>query len=121
MDKIRVTYPIPKELNHDCDRMHIDSYELEEVVLPAIKKEQPRKAIRIVIHGRNFKAVAQPLFAFVGKIPVSYLRITPDERSIEGVLLKEPEAGSSVDVILSDDAVRHPTLYDPVRIKRIES
>lgn len=121
MVKIRITHPIPPELNHDCDRIHIESYHLEEVVLPATKKEKPRKAIRIVIHGRNFRAVAQPLFAFVGKIPVNFLRIAPDERSVEGILLHEPEVGSYVDVILGDeDAARHPIPLAPARIERID-
>lgn len=121
MAKVRVTHPIPPELNHNCDLMHIENYQLEEVIVPRTKREPTRKAIRIVIHGRNFRACAQPLIAFVGKIPVSYLRIAPDECSIEGILLNEPKKGSHVDVILGDeDAVRHPTPLDPSRIKRID-
>ncbi|MCK9593114.1 MAG: hypothetical protein M0Q91_14000 [Methanoregula sp.] len=119
--KVRVTHPIPPELNHNCDLMHIESYQLEEVMLPATKREPARKAIHIVIQGRNFRAVAQPLFAFVGKIPVRYLQIAPDERSVDGVLLDEPEAGSSVKVILGDeDTAQHPTPFKPVMIRRID-
>lgn len=120
MNEIKVAHHINSEWNYDCDRMHIEDYQLEEVVLPATKREKARKAIRIVIHGRNFKAVAQPLIAFVGEIPVNYLRIATDERSIEGILLKEPEYGSNVEVILGDeDAIRHPTALNPAKIKRI--
>ena len=121
MVQIRVTYPISPELNHNCDLMHIESYEMEEVILPPTRNEPARKAIRVVIYGRNFKAVAQPLVAFVGKIPLNYLRISPDERSVEGVLLEEPESGSHVDVILGDqDAARHPTPVDLTKITRIK-
>jgi len=121
MKNIRMTHPIDPELNYNCDLMHIESYHMEEVMLPATKKEEARKAIRIVIQGRNFRSVAQPLFASVGKIPVEYLRIAPDERSIEGLLLKEPESGGYVDVILGDqDAARHPTPVDKNKIVRMK-
>ncbi len=121
MVQIRVTHPIPPNLNHDCDRVHIDNYELEEVMLPVQRREAPRRAIRIVIRGRNLRAVAQPLAAFVGKTPVRHLRIAPDERSAEGLLLTEPEPGSFVDVMLGDqDAARHPTPFESARIRRIE-
>ena len=121
MVKVRVTYPIPPELNHNCDLMHIEDYQLEEVIMPATKRSAARKALRIAIRGRNFRACAQPLSATVGKVTVSYLRIEPDERSIEGILLSEPEKGSNVEVILGDeDAVRHPTPFDPSMIKRID-
>jgi len=100
--------------------MHIDSYDMREVVLREEGRDQTTKAIRIVIRGRNFKAVAQPLVAFVGKVPVRFLRIAPDERSIEGILLEEPEAGAPVEVILGDqDAARHPATVDPHKIVRI--
>lgn len=121
MSKIRITYALDPKLNFDCDGIHIESYTLEEVMLPATKKEKARKAIHIVIKGRNFKAVAQPLFAFVGKIPVSFLRIAPDEKSVEGILLQEPEDGSAVDVILGDqDHARHPTPFKRSMIKLIQ-
>ena len=120
MLNVRITYPIPPGLHHDCDRMHIDGYEMDEVLLPAGRGDSMRKAIRIVIRGRNFKAVAQPLVAFVGKAPVQFLRIAPDERSVEGILLEEPQRGAPVEVILGDqDAARHPAAVDPARIVRI--
>jgi hypothetical protein len=121
MDKIRITHAIDPRLNHDCDKMHISQYEMEEVMLPPNKKEKARKAIQITIRGRNFKAVAQPLFATVGKTPVHFLRIAPDESSIEGLLLQEPEEESFVDVILGDqDHARHPTLMRRDMIRRIK-
>lgn len=117
---IRVTYPIDPKLNHDCDLMHLEGYELDEVVLSKSPRDHPRKAIRIVVRGRNFRAAAQPLTASVGDVPVSYLRIAPDERSIEGLLLREPPAGSHVEVRLGDqDAARHPTPLAPTMIRRI--
>lgn len=120
MPKIRVTRPIDPKLNHDCDRIHIEDYELREVVLPSTKRQKARRAIAIVIRGRNLRAAAQPLLAFVGEIPVRYLRIAPNERSIEGILFKEPVKGSFVDVILGDeDHARHPTAVEPTRIERI--
>lgn len=121
MATIRVTHPIDPKWNHDCDRMHLESYALEEVMLPGRDRRAARKAIRIVITGRNLKAVAQPLTAFVGKTPVQFLRIAPDERSVEGLLFIEPEAGAHVDVFLGDaDAARHPTPLDVRNIKRID-
>jgi hypothetical protein len=121
MATIRVTHPIDPKWNHDCDRMHLESYALEEVMLPVSNRRAPPKAIRIVIRGRNLKAVAQPLTAFVGKIPVQFLRIAPDERSVEGLLLTEPPAGSHVEVFLGEeDAARHPTPLDTARIGRID-
>ena len=120
MAQIRVTHAIPPQLNHDCDRLHVDSYEMQEVILPEAGRDKARKAIRVVIHGRNFKAVAQPLVAFVGKIPLRFLRIAPDERSVEGILLEEPQRGAPVEVILGDqDGARHPTAVDLAKIVRI--
>lgn len=120
MAQVRITHPIPADLNHDCDSMHIENYELEEVMLPLERREAPRKAIRIVIRGRNFRAVAQPLTAVVGRTPVHYIRIAPDERSLEGLLLSEPEPGSFVDVMLGDqDSARHPVPVELARIRRI--
>jgi hypothetical protein len=121
MKNIRMTHPVDPKLNYNCDLMHIESYHMEEVMLPATKNEKTRKAIRIHITGRNFKSVAQPLFALVGKIPVKYLRIAPDERSVEGILLEEPQPGEYVDMILADeDAARHPTPVDTNKIVRMK-
>ncbi len=120
MPKIRVTHAIDPRLNHDCDLLHIEDYELREVVLRT-KDHAARTVIAIVIRGRNFRAVAQPLLAIVGDIPVSYLRIAPDERSIEGILLEEPPKGSFVDVVLGDeDHARHPTPFEPTMVQRID-
>jgi hypothetical protein len=120
MPQIRITHPVPAELNHDCDRLHLDAYEMQEVILPELGREKMRKAIRIVIRGRNLKAVGQPLVAFVGKATVQFLRIAPDERSIEGILLEEPQRGAHVEVMLGDqDFARHPTGVDPAKIGRI--
>jgi hypothetical protein len=121
MSKIRITHKIDPKFNHDCDGIHISSYSLEEVILPLNKKEKARKAISIVIRGKNFKAVAQPLFVVVGKTPVNFLRIAPDECSVEGILLQEPENESFVDVILGDqDHARHPIAFNKSMIKRIK-
>jgi len=119
MDEIRVPNPDNRRRD-DCDLVHIDDYLLEEVLLPAAARGQARKAIRVVIRGRNFRATAQPIAAFVGELPVRFLRISPDERSVEGVLLEEPEARAAVRVIHGDeDAVMHPTPLDPASIRRI--
>jgi len=120
MPTIRMTRPIDPELRHDCDLMQIDGYSLRETLLPGREGRPPGKAISIVIRGRNFRAVAQPLRAYVGEIPVRYLRIAPDERSVEGVLLQEPPPGSLVTVILGDqDSAQHPTPVEPGLIQRM--
>jgi len=120
MPEIRVRHAIDPKSNYDCSRLHIEGYELREVVLPASRKRKERRAIAIVIRGRNFRAVAQPLLAYVGEIPVRYLRIAPDERSIEGILLEDPPERSFVDVVLDDDHARHPMPVDPAMIQRID-
>ncbi|MFX0125472.1 MAG: hypothetical protein ACFFAE_17760 [Candidatus Hodarchaeota archaeon] len=118
--KIRITYKIDPKLNHDCNLIHIEDYDLKEVILPKDKTMESRKAIAITIRGRNFKAVAQPLRALVGDISIRYLRIAPDEKSIVGILLKEPPKGAYVDVILGNlDHARHPDPFNPSMIKRI--
>jgi hypothetical protein len=121
MSKIRVTYPIDPKHNHDCDGIHISGYEMEEVIMPATPREKAHKAIRIVLTGKNFKAVAQPLYVLVGKTPVQFVRISPDERSVEGILSQLPEEGSPVDVILGDqDHARHPQPFTKDRIRKIK-
>ena len=119
MNKIRVTKLRDHESIDECDRLHIDSFELREVVLPATVHQKSRKAISITIRGSNFRAVAQLLIAFVGEIPVRYIKIAPDERSITGILLEEPTEGIFVDVILGDEHVRHSEPFDSSRIERI--
>jgi hypothetical protein len=110
------------EIQHfqNCDRISISSYEMDEVILPVVGKSHNVKAIRVKVHGRNLKAVAQPLVVFVGKQMLRYLRIAPDEKSVEGILLHEPSPGDSVVVHLGDeDAARHPQTIDLKSIKRI--
>ncbi len=104
----------------DCDRLHIDDYSLREVRLPT-QFGRGKKAIEIVIRGRNLRAMAQPLVAFVGNEPVQYTRIAPDERSVQGLLLKEPERGARVRVLLGDlDAAQHEVPFNPAMVARIE-
>lgn len=118
---IRITYAIDPKLNHDCDKIHIDSYELQEVILSPDRQGVRQKAIHIVVHGRNFKAVAQPLRVMVGKEQVLFLRIAPDERSVEGILTHIPEEGATVDVILGDqDHARHPATFKREMLRRIK-
>jgi len=138
MPELRTTDQLDPRLSHDCDRMQIDGYRLREVLLPptvgfqtrsnggpvptAVPDEarRRRRAIEIVIHGRNFTAMAQPLMASVGEVPVSYLRIAPDERSIQGLLLAAPRDGARVRVTLGDvDDVQHATPYAAGAIDRI--
>ena len=122
MKNIRISHPLDPKLNHQCEGMHLRSYSLTEVILPASRKAPARKAISIVIQGENLRSCAQQMFAFVGKVPVKYLRIAPDERSIEGILLSEPKPESYVEVILGDqDHVRHPLAFHTGLIRRIPS
>ncbi len=105
-----------------CEQIQLHDYQMEEVVLPPTAKAAGRRAIRFLIRGENLKAVAQPLLVFIGKEPLRYLRIAPDERSVEGLLLGEPPQGAHVDVHLGDqDAARHPEAVDPKRVKRIDA
>ncbi|MFX0199163.1 MAG: hypothetical protein ACFFCW_23820 [Candidatus Hodarchaeota archaeon] len=120
MSEIRVTRKIDPKLGHDCDRVHIENYILREVLLPEKGNKKARKAIAIRINGRNLRAVAQPLRVFVGGVQVRYLKHFPNEQTIEGILLEEPEKGAHVEVILGDeDHARHPTPFDPAMIERI--
>jgi hypothetical protein len=115
MLKIRVTHPVDPKLNHDCQAMHLHDYEVREVILPTEGKK-----LAITIRGNNFHADAQPLTASVGEIPVTWPRISPDERTLEGILLQEPKARSFVDVVHGDsDHARHPLPFDPKMIQRI--
>ncbi|MCP4679514.1 MAG: hypothetical protein GY854_29295 [Deltaproteobacteria bacterium] len=120
MIHVRKIQPLDPKSQHDCDRIHIDSYEMEEVVLPSLRKQQNVRAIRMVVRGRNFRAVAQPLMVLVGKESLRYLRIAPDETSVEGILLNEPEPGAMVEVHLGDqDAARHNQPVSPKVVKRL--
>jgi len=121
MANIRITHALDPKLNHRCDAMHIEDYTLEEVILPSTPREKARKGVHVVIKGKHFKAVAQPIRAFVGKVPVRYIRISPDEQSVEGILLDEPEDHAYVDVVLGDqDHARHPRPFSREMIKRIK-
>lgn len=120
MSAISVSEAVSHDKGCDCDRLHVDSYEMEEVMLPSTNNEDARKAIRVVVHGRNFIACAQSLVVLIGNRPLKYLRISPDERSVEGILLEEPEAGATINVYLGDqDATKHPVTLDLSIIRRI--
>jgi hypothetical protein len=120
MAELRTTNRLDPALQHDCDAIHIDGYRLREVTLPEGLRQGGQRAVEIVIYGRNFQAVGQPLVARVGEVPVRFLRIAPDERSVEGLLLEEPEEGARVQVFLGDaDAAQHAQAFDPSQIERI--
>jgi hypothetical protein len=113
-------FPDDSKRYDECDILRIDEYELREVLFP-VEKEEMRRVIAIVIRGRNLRAMAQPLVAHVGEIPVRHLRIALDERSVEGILLHEPKEGAYVEVILGEtEQARHPTPFDPSMIHRID-
>jgi len=121
MPKMRITKKIDPEKDYPYDAIHIEEYTLKEVLLPPTVKRKSRKAIAITIRGRNFKAVAQPLIISVGNVQVQYLKFSPDERTIEGILLKEPKKGAPLDIKLSDiDHARHPKPFDSGSIERIK-
>jgi hypothetical protein len=104
----------------ECERLRIDDYRLDEVILPSAGRAGERKAIRVQILGRNFRDRAIPLWAFVGETPVKYMRRAPDGRSLEGVLLEEPPRGSQLRVSYADtESATHPKPFDPADIKRI--
>jgi hypothetical protein len=120
MAEIRDLRALDPKARHDCDRIHIQSFQMEEVILPILRKEENVKAIRVQIDGRNLKAVAQPLVVSIGKQTLQFLRIAPDENSVEGILLKEPKSGDSIVVQLGDqDGARHHQTVDVKAIKRI--
>jgi hypothetical protein len=120
MAQIRISQPIGPNNPHRCDLIELSDYEMEEVLLPASVDRPKRKAVRVTVHGRNLKAVAQPLLVYVGGELLRFIRIAPDERSVEGILMDEPKAGAHVEVHLGDqDATRHPLPVDPAKIKRL--
>ena len=119
MPQIRNLVAHDPDHQHNCDLIDITSYEMKEVVLPTFKKKKNVRAIQVTVHGRNLKAVAQPLMVFVGDQMLKFMRIAPDEKSVEGILLNEPKPGDSIVVQLGDqDAARHPQPVDAKAIKR---
>jgi len=120
MTQVRLSKPRDAGHQDDCDLIHVGGYEMQEVILPVLRDRRDVKAIRVTVHGRNLRAVAQPLVVFVGKTPLQFLRIAPDERSVDGILLAEPDPGAFVEVHLGDqDAARHPDPVSPRAIKRL--
>lgn len=120
MAQIRVSKVFDPKKPSECGLMHLHDYEMEEVILPAGGNRESRKAIQFVIRGENLKAVAQPLLVLVGEEPLQFVRIAPNERSVEGILLREPREGAHVEVYLGDeDAVRHPRPIDLAQLKRL--
>lgn len=105
---------------HRCDDLQIFGYELDEVVLPAARRQEARTVVRIVITGRGLRHRAVPLFASVGGVAVEQLRLDEASQTLEGVLLEEPERGGRVRVSYADmDADEHPDAYDPGQVTRI--
>ena len=120
MNKIRLSRAPDAGHENDCDLLHISGYEMQEVILPVLRDRRDVKAIHVTVHGRNLRAAAQPLMVRVGQQPLHFLRIAPDERSAEGILLTEPDPGAFVEVHLGDqDAVRHADPVSRQTIKRL--
>ena len=121
MTHIRELKALDPDNQHECDRIDIKSYQMEEVILPVLRKKTNVKAIRVQIDGRNLKAVAQPLVVLIGKQMLQFLRIAADENSVEGILLNEPKSGDSIVVQLGDqDGARYHQAVDVKTIKRIK-
>jgi hypothetical protein len=121
-DEPPLTLSMPGDTGHfdDGDLVVIDGYEMQEVILPVLRDRHNVKAIRVTLHGSNLRSVAQPLLVFVGNTPLQFLRIAPDERSVTGILLTEPNTGAFVEVHMGDqDAVRYPVPVSPQAIKRL--
>ncbi len=122
MVQVRISQVFDPKKPSECALMHLHDYQMEEVLLPASGNRQSRKAIHFSIRGENLKAVAQPLLVLVGDEPLQFVRIAPDERSVDGILLSEPPPGAHVEVHLGDqDAVRHPRPINLAEMKRLES
>jgi hypothetical protein len=118
--QIRISRVIDPKDKPDCDLLQISDYELEEVRLPASAGRAERKAIHVIVKGRNLKAVAQPLFVFVGDELLQFMRYPGGDARVEGVLLNEPVEGAWVEVRLGDqDAARHPRPVERARVKRL--
>jgi hypothetical protein len=74
----------------------LDSYDLEEVVVPLGGRKAMIKATRITIHGQNvFLRALEPMVR-IADVEVLYARIQPDERTIVGYLMTTPPEGARI-------------------------
>ena len=120
MQEVRITSAQDSPHDVRCTGLHIDDYAISETVLPPTARDAGRKVFRVVIRGRNLVAAAQPLLVTVGEAPIRFVRISPDERSVEGILYEEPPEGASVEVRLGgQDHVRHARAVERTLIRRL--
>ena len=120
MIQLRKLQPIDPKMMHQCDGLDICRYEMEEVILPLLHGKTNVKAIRVVVYGRNLIAGAQPLSVKIGEHYLKFLRIAPDERSVEGILLADPKPKSKLRVQLGDqDSVEFYQEIDTKKIRRL--
>jgi hypothetical protein len=86
----------------ECARPRVDGWTTSEVVVPTGREQRGRRAYEVVIRGRGFPTGAQPVRAWVGEVPVEFVRVSADGRTIEGIVSRKVGKRSKVRLLLGD-------------------
>jgi hypothetical protein len=59
--------------------------------------------LSVMLEGEDFETRAAPVVAFVGEVPVDFIRLSPDGDRASGLLAQEPPEGARLRIGYLDD------------------
>ncbi len=105
-------------IEHKKMPLVLESYEIEEVLMPWGRDKKVTKIIRIIIHGKNIIAGAYEPVIKIGKNVVKYPEIQPDEQGIVGYIETMPDDGATI--VFEYDGERIGQLKEPFMSKKLK-
>jgi len=105
-------------IEHKKMPLVLESYELEEVLIPWGPERKVTKVIRITLHGKNIIAGAYEPVVKIGDVVVQYPQIQQDEQGIIGYLTTMPDDGAPI--ILEYDGEEIGRLKEPFTRRKLQ-
>lgn len=83
-------------IEHKKMPISLDSYKLENVIIPLGREQKLTNAVRITIYGKNIIPGAYETKIKIGKAEAQYTQIHENEQQISGYLFTMPDDGSPI-------------------------
>ncbi|MGQ9608776.1 MAG: S8 family serine peptidase [bacterium] len=83
-------------IEHKKMPISLDSYKLEDVIIPLEREKKLTNAVRITIYGKNIVPGAYETKIKIGKVEAQYTQIHENEQQISGYLFTMPDNGSPI-------------------------
>lgn len=105
-------------IEHKKMPLSLESYELEEVLIPWGSKREITKVVRIIIYGKNIIAGAFEPVVKIGDVVVQYPKIREDEQGIVGYLTTVPEEGATITLEYGGEEIGR--LKEPFTVNKLK-